>query len=264
MKLSVAIATFNEEKNILRCISSIYDVVDEVVVVDGTSTDTTIPLLKKFDRHKKIKILLKDNPPNFLINVQHAIDACRGDYILRLDADEVVSEKLKKEIITTIKQNNGIAYKIPRLNYFLGQPLRKGGQYPDYVTRLFKKYACKLPLNSVHDVETLDKKAVQKHYANISSTIQYLHHDLYHFPYPTFASYLEKWIRYSRLEGHKLKQNNSKLCPMLFIKQIVIKPLHWFVLTYIRHKGCMDGIPGFVFSLFSSLRFWVEYYYFIM
>ena len=105
MKLSIAIPTYNEEKNIGFCIRAVYDWVDEIVIVDGTSTDHTVEIAKKLDTQGKIKIFIEENPPNFLINKQKAIERCRGTWILQLDADEIVSEKLKKELILAIGLN---------------------------------------------------------------------------------------------------------------------------------------------------------------
>src|SRR5689334_5974905 len=135
MTLSAALAIHNEEKNIVSCLKSFYDFVDEIVIVDGESTDKTVELIKKFDTEKKIKIVEFPNPVMFHINKQRAIDRCTKDWILQMDADEHVSKELKEEIIHLIKNDasatkysergnseiNG--YWIPRLNYFLGHPL---------------------------------------------------------------------------------------------------------------------------------------------
>src|SRR3989338_3606257 len=161
MKLSVAITTHDEEKAIEKCLTSVYDWVDEIVVVDGESTDKTVDLIKKFDQKGKIRLYHEKNPPMFHINKQKAIEKCHGDWILQLDADEVVPGDLKNEILSVVnlksearlavnhlpsgKQNQlstlPVAYWIPRLNYFLSRPLKKGGQYPDYIIRLYKNGA---------------------------------------------------------------------------------------------------------------------------
>ena len=85
--LSVAIAVYNEEKNLGACLSSIASIADEIVLVDGGSTDNTIEIARKFTS----KIIRTDNPPIFHLNKQKALDACTGDWILQLDADEVVT-----------------------------------------------------------------------------------------------------------------------------------------------------------------------------
>src|SRR3990167_178373 len=112
MSLSIAIATYNEEKNIKRCLDAVYDWVDEIVVVDGGSTDKTVEIIKKLDTDKKIKVHTTDNPPMFHKNKQKALDRCTKDWILQLDADEIVSPELKAEILATIRdqKNEKVAF----------------------------------------------------------------------------------------------------------------------------------------------------------
>src|SRR5690242_6775635 len=102
MKLSVALAVFNEEANIGKCLESVKMIADEMMVVDGTSTDRTVEIAKSFGA----KVIITDNPPMFHINKMKAINACQGDWILQLDADEVVSKKLAEEIIKVIQMSD--------------------------------------------------------------------------------------------------------------------------------------------------------------
>jgi len=93
-KLSVVLATFNEEKNISACLSTIKNIADEIIIVDGSSTDKTVTIAREFGA----KVIITDNPPIFHINKQKALDEATSEWILQLDADERVSEKLAKEI----------------------------------------------------------------------------------------------------------------------------------------------------------------------
>ncbi len=249
-KISVAVATFNEEENIGKCLESVADWVDEIVVVDGSSTDKTVEIAKKY----KAKIIVADNHPIFHINKQKAVDACSGDWILQLDADEVVTEELKDEILKAINPQpithnaqllNG--YWIPRKNYFLGQFLMKGGQYPDYTLRLYRKGKGRLPCRSVHEQ------------AEVEGKVGYFKNPLQHFPYADFSEYLEHFKRYTDIFAREYRQQKIDISPIFFINYVIIKPIHWFLLSYIRHKGFLDSFPGFVFSLFSSMRFPVSY-----
>lgn len=278
MKLSVAILTHNEEKNIVACLKSVYDWVDEIVVVDGESTDKTVDLIKKFDpsarftrsgqvwREGKIIIYLENNPPNFLINKQKSIERCTKDWILQLDADEVVTTELKDEILSVVSNqqsvvsgkktddrqlitDNCVAYWIPRLTFFLGSPLKKGGQYPDYVLRLFKRGAARLPLETIHDQFKVTEK----------SKVGYLENPLLHHSYPTFDTYLRKWVQYSLFEGEALYNKGVRPSLKNHLLYLIIYPKFWFLKTYFRHKGFMDGYAGFIFSLFSAMRYWVSY-----
>ncbi|MCL4385607.1 MAG: glycosyltransferase family 2 protein [Cyanobacteria bacterium] len=244
MKISVAIATFNEEKNLGDCLESVKDLADEIIIVDGGSVDKTIEIAKKYGA----KVIITHNPPIFHINKQKAIDKCGGNWILQLDADERISLELAGEIKNKINSDN---YKdvngfwIPRKNWFLGRFLMKGGQYPDYTLRLYRKGKGGLPQMSVHEQATVEGKT------------DYLTNPLIHMSDLKFKRYLIRFNRYTNLIRDELIIQNPG--PKTALKYMIFSPIGWFFLTYLRHKGFMDGWQGFVFSFFSSLRFPVSY-----
>lgn len=248
-ELSVVLATFNEEKNLPGLLDSIRDLADEIIIVDGSSSDKTVEIAKRHGARVKITT----NKPNFHINKQAAIDMASGDWILQLDADERVTPELAEEIKSEIQnpksEING--YWMARRNWFLGSFLMKGGQYPDYTLRLYRRGKGHLPQADVHEQ------------AEVVGRVEYLKNDLLHYPYRNFASYLLKWNRYNELLAMQIKKNmdgKNFLMRLVFaFGYLVIKPAHWFLTTYFRHKGFVDGWSGFVFSLFSALRFPVSY-----
>lgn len=248
LSLSAVLATYNEEENLGRCLDSFKDLVGEIIIVDGTSTDKTIEIAKKYGA----KVTITTNPKNFHINKQKAIDKATQDWILQMDADELVSEELAKEIKEIIEKNpeeNG--YWIPRKNYFLGRFLMKGGQYPDYTLRLYRNGKGRLPQKDVHEQAEVDGK------------VGHLKNALLHYPYKSFGFYLSKWNRYNNFIAGQIKEEleGKKLSyKVLFgVKNLFISPLYWFLWTYLRHKGFYDSWQGFVFCLFSALRFPVSY-----
>ncbi len=273
-KLSVVLATFNEENNIHDCLESIKDLADEIIIVDGSSSDRTVEIAKKFDA----KVIITDNPPIFHINKQKALELANNEWILQLDADERVSLPLKNEIKKVlnltekeledyqtklpqrklferhqklIEQRDGkigtqgpyVAFFIPRLNYFLGKYLRYGGVYPDGVIRLIKKNKAHFPCVSVHEQIA------------VSGKVGWLQNPLYHKDSPTFKRYLERNKRYINLMAKDFQSANLKTSLFNSIKYLLFLPIYWFILTFIRHKGFLDSWQGFVFSFFSSLRF---------
>lgn len=275
MKLSVVLAVYNEEKNLEACLASVKDITDDIVIVDGSSTDDTVVIAKKFGAH----VVVTDNPPIFHINKQKAIDMAKHEWILQLDADERVSPELAKEIIKLTQMNDEeitnyqkslpkrelflkhqkllekrdgqvgthdgqyAAFFLPRLNYFLGKYMRYGGVYPDGVIRLIRKGNAYLPCKSVHEQMVVEGK------------VGWLEHDLYHVDSPTFKRYLQRNSRYIDLIATELKEQKKKNNFLTGIKYLLYLPVHWFILTYIRHKGFLDGWQGFVFSFISALRF---------
>lgn len=279
VKISVALAVFNEEQNLKKCLDSVKDFADEIVIVDGSSTDKTVEIAKSYGA----KVIVKDNPQMFHINKQKAIDESTGDWILQLDADEVVSTKLSKEILDIVKKsdlkikeyeekipkiemfrrhqmildnrdgkigNDSASYAaffIPRANYFLGRYLMHGGVYPDGVIRLIKKGKAYLPCKDVHEQFAVDGR------------VGWLQNDLLHYDSPTFKKYITRNNRYTSFMAKQYQDEKLPKSLLVFISYVFIKPVHWFLLTFIRHKGFMDYWQGFLFSFFSSLRFAISY-----
>lgn len=241
--ISVVLAVFNEEDNLKVCLESVKDLADEIVVVDGGSSDKTLGIAKEF----KAKIIETNNPSIFHINKNKAIDAATSDWILQLDADEVVSQKLAEEIKSVISRQSDISgYWIPRRNLFLGRFLKKGGQYPDYTLRLYRKGKGRLPAKSVHEQ------------AVVAGKVGYLKEDLLHLRDKNFSTYIERFNRYTSLLAEEIKLTKQGGISSFF-NYIFFKPGWWFLKSYVRHRGYVDGFPGFVFALFSSLRYPVSY-----
>lgn len=244
MKLSLCIATFNEEKNLHYPMESALDIVDEVIIVDGGSTDKTVEMAKSYGN--KIRVIGSNNPVMFHKNKQKAIAAARGQWILQLDADEELTKELREEIKQTLSSQHPspVAFWLPRKNFFLTRFLMKGGQYPDYTIRLYKNGFAKFPCKDVH--ENVEVKRGEA---------GYLKNPLLHYADPNFSRYLIRWDRYTTAEVEKMPNDTN----LNFFNYFFWKPKLTFFMMYFRHKGFMDGFPGFVFALFSSIRFWVIY-----
>jgi len=242
--LSAALAVYNEECNLDACLASVAPWVDEIVVVDGGSADGTLDIAKQYGAH----IIRTDNPPIFHINKQKALDACLGEWILQLDADEVVTSELKDQILDTVTQKDAKdAYYIPRKNYFLGHWLSKGGQYPDYVIRLFKNGNGKFPCESVHEQ------------IEVSGEVGHLTKPLTHYTSRTIREYWRKADSYTTLTAGEYKKDNVGKNPWTAMRYMVYMPVRTFFLLFFRHKGCIDGYWGFLFALFSGLHHAIAY-----
>lgn len=246
--LSIAIATYNEKQHITNCLKSVNEIADEIVIVDGSSTDDTVLLAGKFS---KVKIISTSNKPIFHINKQMAIDSCKSDWILQLDADEVVTPELAKEIKKIISQKidnvSESGFWIKRKNYFLGKFLTKGGGYPDPTIRLYKRGFGKLPCKNVHEQ------------AEIKGTVGWLKHDLYHYADYSFSRYLERNNRYTTLIAQELLDYKIPISFFSFLKFYLCKPIFRFFQIYFRHRGYVDGFQGFVFAFYSALVYPIAY-----
>jgi glycosyltransferase involved in cell wall biosynthesis len=273
IKLSVAIAVFNEEENIERCLVSVKNIADEIIVVDGGSTDKTVKISKSFGA----KVIETDNPAIFHINKNKAIDACQGNWILQLDADEVVSKELGLEIKKIIELSNDeislrnfdkkkqklfkkhqslleardgkfkengdiVAFFVARKNFFLGRFLEYGGVYPDGVIRLFKRGKARLPAKDVHEQ------------FEVNGRVSWLENDLLHFADPNFSRYLLRSNKYTSLFAKEIEENKIPLSFLNNFKYMFLLPFLKTFLMLFRHKGILDGFPGMVFALYSGLH----------
>ncbi len=279
MKLSVVLATRNEEENIARCLKSVKDIADEIIVFDEYSTDNTKKIAESFGA----KVYLEPHHDIFHITKQKAIDTAKGEWILQLDADEVVTPELAKELIFVtegqsiiisdnkkqnlferhqqlLEQRDGrlgkdtgeiVAYFVPRRNMFLGKPLIHAGVYPDGVIRFFKKGKAYLPCKSVHEQMVIDGK------------VSWLNGDLLHYDSPTLKRYLMRLNRYTDLHADELKAKSVSRSLISFVQYVFIKPSYTFLNLFFRHKGFLDGVNGFLWSFFSALHFPIAYFKYV-
>lgn len=242
--VSVAIAVFNEEANIAKCLNSAKLIADEIILVDGSSGDKTVEIAKK----NGAKVITTSNKAMFHINKNLAIDSCSQDWILLLDADERVSPQLAAEIrkkIISNPQENG--FWVNRANWLLGGFIKKGGAYPDRVIRLFRNGKGRLPEISVHEQ------------VKVRGEVGILKSGLIHFADPTFSRYLRRSDRYSSLAAEQLEPVNPGKGVLTILNYMFFKPLLTFMSIYFRHKGYEDGFRGFIWALFSSTQPYFSY-----
>ncbi len=242
--LSVVLAIFNEAANLPRCLDSVKGLADEIIVVDGQSSDNSVSIAESYGA----KIIETTNKPNFHINKQLGLEAATRDWILQLDADECLSDPLKSEIKRVLASpGEFVGFWLPRKNYFLGRFLTKGGQYPDYTLRLYKRGQGRLPAHDVHEQ------------AVVSGPTSHLQFDLLHYGTPDFSNYLLRFNRYTSLTASEFSKKHLPLNLFCAVYYLFIKSFWEFAKIYFRHKGFVDGFPGFVFALFSGLHYAVAY-----
>lgn len=238
-KISVCLATFNEEKNIKDCLESV-KWADEIVIVDGTSTDKTVVIAKEYTS----KVIVRENPLMFHINKQKAFEAATGEWILYLDADERVDKKLKEEIFSAIKKKKFDGFWIPRKNIIFGKWIKNSLWYPDHQLRLFRRGKAYLPCKSVHEQPKLTGKA------------GYLKNPLIHYNYQTISQYVKRL--------NDLYTENDK---NVYLRKK--KKIHWhdalrfpvqdFLSNFFARKGYKDGLHGLVLSLLQAFSTFVTF-----
>jgi glycosyltransferase involved in cell wall biosynthesis len=223
--LSVAIIAHNEEKNLPRLLSSL-KFADEIVVVENDSTDQTVELAKNhgakvFSHHWEGYA----NQRNF------SITHTTSDWVLIVDADEVVSEILATEIRQVITQNNRDGYLLPTRNFIGNRSLNHGGWYPDWHLRLVRR-----------DLAVYHEKAIHENIDGITN-VGHLKSPLLHYTYDSIYQWIEKANHYTTLEVAKKPFS---------LMRLVLKPPATFIRSYIFWSGWRDGILGFIASVMGS------------
>ncbi len=237
-RISCIIITRNEAKNIRRCLESVRWV-DEIVVVDSGSTDDTRKIASEFtDR------IYQRKWEGFGPAKEFARTCATGDWVLSLDADEVIPEKLREEIRQTVDSPNPAdGYLIPRRSNFLGKWMGHGGWYPDPVLRLFKKNKGEFTLRLVHEG------------VKIKGSKGRLVNDLFHYTDPDFEHYLTKLNRYTSLDALQLRQAGKR---STFL-DIALRPPLVFVKMYLVKAGFLDGGQGFILAAASAFHVFSKY-----
>jgi glycosyltransferase involved in cell wall biosynthesis len=229
MKISVTIITFNEEQDIDNCIQSVLKIADEIIIVDSFSTDKTIDICKKYTSNIYLK---KFN--GYGEQKQFATEKATNDYILSLDADEVISDTLLNSIIQIKSEEENIAgYTFNRLNFYCGKPIKHCGWHPDVQLRLFNKRLINWNKKSVH--EKVEKNGrITKH----------LKGDLFHYTCKTVHDHVEKEYKYALMNGVELSKKNKKISSFTPYFKFIFR----FLKTYVLKLGWLDGHYGFVIS----------------
>jgi glycosyltransferase involved in cell wall biosynthesis len=229
MSLGCAIITYNEEDSLERTLKSV-QFCDEIVVVDSYSTDNTVNIAKKYtDKVFFNKFLNYGTQKNF------AIEKLSTDWVLSIDADEVVEDYLKGQILNATQNSLFDGYYIKIQLVFLGKALRFGGAQ-NWHLRLFKKNL-KFTESFVHEKV-------------LSKTTSYLKGKILHYSYKNLSDYIEKLNKYTTISA-SLKKNN-KAHPFLRFNFELFK-------RFILRGAFFDGYEGALYALLSSFYQLVKY-----
>ncbi|MEO5674010.1 MAG: glycosyltransferase family 2 protein [Chitinophagales bacterium] len=223
--ISAAIITFNEEKNIGRCLDSLTGVADEIVVVDSFSTDET----EKICRKKNVRFI--QHPfEGYIQQKNFALTQVNHDYVLALDADECLSEELNQSILMA-KQNLIMnAYAMNRLNNFCGKWIHHSGWYPDRKIRLWKKEK-----GSWGGVNPHDKVLMQQ-----GSMIGFLQGDLLHYTVTSIEQFKLQQEEFALIAAKEIFNKGKKTARLV----IFMKAALMFIRRYFFQLGFLDGYYG--------------------
>ncbi len=232
-KISFVIITYNEERNITRCLDSIVNIADEIIVVDSFSTDATEKLCGLYPL-----IFSKHQFEGHIQQKNYALSLARYNLVFSLDADEVVSEKLQNEILRIKESRNVDAYEFNRLNNYCGQWIRHGAWYPDRKVRLFDRTKGSWQGTNPHDRFVMTKEV----------KIKKLKGDLLHFTIESIAAHVDQINKFSTIKAEGLYKKGKKAS----LLGLVFKPPFKFLRSYFFKLGLLDGFNGFIIAYNSA------------
>ncbi len=242
IEISVVIITFNEEKNLGRCLDSIIEIADEIIIVDSNSTDQTLAIAARYDARVVHNIFVGyGEQKNFASN------KAKHDWILSLDADEALSPELIKSI-SEFKNNPAAynVYSIPRITNYCGKWIRHCGWYPDRQTRLFNRTKGSWVEKKVHEFWKAN---------NDNEPKGILKGDLLHYSFSSISEHLGKIEKYSELAALDAvsKGKNASILKIFF------SPIWHFISGYFIKLGFLDGFYGYVICRLSAYSALVKY-----
>jgi len=236
-KITAIIPTFNEEERIINSLKSA-QFADEIIVIDSYSTDKTVRIVKKSNA-----ILLQRKFDDFSSQKNFAIEKASNDWIVWIDADEVLTIELQEEIRQAIeKEGQYVGFYIYRTFFFRGKKMRYTGTQNDKLIRVFNRKYCKY-VGKVHEkIKPQGKVGVLKN-------------KILHYSYIGFDRYIEKLNQHSALRAEELFEKGLTITPY----HLVIKPIARFIKHYFIKLGFLDGFYGFIISFALSYGVLVRY-----
>jgi len=231
-KISACMITLNEEARIGRALQSIAWA-DEIVVIDGGSSDATVRIAQSMGA----RVEVKPWPGDFAVQLGHALAAARSEWVFRLDSDEVVTPELAAQIQEAIQRSGGVlGYRVRRKNHFLGKWIRHGGWWPDPQIRLVRRDQATVRGGPVH--ESL----------HVPGTIGDLTGALEHDTHPTIESSLQRLLRYSRLLAPDRARRRH-----IGARHLLWHPFAAFFRKYFVQSGWRDGVHGFLIAVIHAM-----------
>jgi glycosyltransferase involved in cell wall biosynthesis len=238
VKISATIITLNEQDNLPRALESL-GCCDEIVVVDSGSTDQTVEVARRLGAR-----VVERAWPGYARQKNFAAEQATHDWILALDADECLSDALRREI-EEIKQRGARhdAYRFPRLAQYCGQWIRHSGWYPDRKVRFYDRRKARWVGDYVHES------------VRVEGSVGTLSGDLLHYTCPTFSRHIERVHRYTTLAAQEMAAAGRGVS----LTRLLAAPPWAFVRSYFLQRGFLDGGNGFLIASMAAFYVFAKY-----
>ncbi len=240
IKISAVIITYNEEKNIERCLQSLIEVADEIIVLDSFSTDKTEQICKRYPVN-----FVQHKFDGYIEQKNRALSLTTNNYVLSLDADECLSERLKASILAEKRNLNHDAYSFNRLNYYCQKPIKHGAWYPDKKIRLWNKTKGSWGGTNPHDTVILKNNTRKKH----------LKGDLHHFSHNTIEEHVQQTDKFTTIAAKALFDKGKKAS----IMKIWGKTCFSFFKNFIMNFAFLDGFYGLLIARINTYGTFLKY-----
>jgi (heptosyl)LPS beta-1,4-glucosyltransferase len=242
MKISVVVNTFNEEKNLERCLRSVEPLADEIVVVDMHSTDKTAQIAKKF----KAKVFLHEYTRYVEPARNFALRQAQGDWILLLDADEEISPSLAQTLAKMAQAGEVDWVELPRKNIIFGQWVKNSRWWPDFLPRFFKRGKVSIPAK-IHAPYEKEGRGIRLPAEEENALV--------HYHYESIFQYLERLNRYTDIQSEELKKESY----LFHWQDLIIKPANEFFSRFFAGEGYKDGLHGLALALLQAFSEFILY-----
>lgn len=242
MKISVVVNTYNEEKNLDRCLSSVMGFVDEIIVVDMHSPDKTVEIAKKYDA----KVFLYEYTRYVEPARNFALSKASGDWILLLDADEELPEDLLISLKEISQKNKVDFVQIPRKNIIFNKWIKHSHWWPDYLVRFFKKGKVKFS-DKIHVPPTTQGEGLTLEEREENAIV---HHN-----FQMISQFIERLNRYTDIQSEELAGQGYKFK----VEDLIAKSSGEFFSRFFKGEGYKDGLHGFVLGLLQGFSEFVIY-----
>jgi len=239
-KLSAVIITYNEHKNIRRCLESILDIVDDITIVDSYSTDETEEICREYN-----VTFIRHPFEGHIEQKNWAISQAKYPHILSLDADEVISDPLKKSILDAKNNWKYDGYYFNRLTNYCGKWIRHSSWYPSRKLRLWDSQKGNWGGMNPHDRFILDKGATKK----------FLKGDLLHYSYYSITEHIQQINKFSDIVARSFYKEGRRASYF----NILFHPLWRLFRDYVIKLGFLDGFYGMVISVNSAHETFLKY-----
>lgn len=287
MNLSIVLAVRNEEANLASCLDSVKNIADEIVVVDEYSTDKTVEIAKKYGA----RVYEEPHHDIFHVTKQRALSLAKGDWILQLDADEIISTELADEIKDIVSSSDSEVFKLTEAKFADPKNRKKSelflrhqklieqrdgtiGKEDIEISAFFIPrvnlflgkplvYAGVYPDAVIRLVKRgkahFPAKSVHEQ-IQVDGKVSWFFNDMLHNDSPTLTKYIARLNRYTNLHADELKERKAPKNILYFYYYSIFKAKIKFLSLYFRHKGFKDGIRGFLWSTFSAWHFPIAYF----